>query len=163
MNGIELLQVLMDIFRDAVLNGVRSDTWSPKLDNLHLAGKELVIHESEAIRQEFLELVAMKQNGMVNVPSVGYIMESALLMAMHNDAKYSNANVETALEELAKKELMALTKTSEFNALKTAFDGLCRVCFETESKIDRFNALLTFYIAVKDWSKDTGLIDTNIR
>lgn len=162
MNGIELLQVLMDIFGDVVLNGVRSDAWSPKLDNLRLAGKELVVYESEAIRQEFLELVAMKQNGMVNVPSVGYITESAILMAIHNDTKYHDANAETALEELAKKELMALTKTSEFNALKTAFYGLCKVCFETESKTDRFKALLTLYIAVKDWSKDTGLIDADM-
>lgn len=64
---------------------------------------------------------------------------------------------------LAKRELMVLTKTSKFNALKTAFDGLCKVCFGTESKVDRFNALLTLYIAVKDWSKDTGLIDTDIQ
>lgn len=163
MNGVELLQVLMDIFGDVVLNGVRSDAWSPNLDNLRLSGKELVIHESEAIRQEFLELVAMKQNGMVNVPSVGYIKESAILMAIHNDTKYHDANAETALEELAKKALMELTKTSEFDVLKTAFDGLRRVCFETESKIDRFKALLTLYIAVKDWSKDTGLIDTDIQ
>lgn len=74
-----------------------------------------------------------------------------------------DANAETALEELAKKALMELTKTSEFDVLKTAFDGLCKVCFEAESKIDRFNALLTLYIAVKDWSKDTGLIDTDIQ
>lgn len=163
MNGVELLQVLIDIFGDAVLNGVRSDAWSTKLSNLHLTDKELVIDESEAIRQEFLEWVAMKQDSMVNVPSVGYIMESALLMAMHNDTKYHNPNAETALEEQAKKELMVLTKTSKFNALKTAFDGLCKVCFDTESKVDRFNALLTLYIAVKDWSKDTGLIDTDIQ
>lgn len=163
MNGIELLQVLMDIFGDVVLNGIKSDAWSTKLDNLHLTGKELVIDESEAIRQEFLELVAMKQNGTVNVPSVGYITESAILMAMHNDTKYHDANAETALEELAEKALMELTKTSEFDVLKTAFDGLCKVCFEAESKIDRFNALLTLYIAVKDWSKDTGLIDTDIQ
>lgn len=163
MNGIELLQVLMDIFGDAVLNGVRSDAWSTKLSNLHLTDKELVIDESEAIKQEFLEWVAMKQDSMVNVPSVGYIAESALLMAMHNDAKRHGANEETALEDLAKRELMVLTKTSKFNALKTAFDGLCKVCFDTESKVDRFNALLTLYIAVKDWSKDTGLIDTDIQ
>lgn len=163
MDGIELLQVLTDIFSDGALNGLKSDAWCTKLDNLHLTNKELVIYEREAIRQEFLEWVAMKQNSMVNVPSVGYIMESALLMAMHNDAKRHGANEETALEELARKELMVLTKTSKFNALKTAFDGLCKVCFDTESKVDRFNALLTLYIAVKDWSKDTGLIDTDIQ
>lgn len=163
MNGIELLQVLTDIFGDTVLNGVRSVAWNTKLSNLHLTDKELVIDESEAIKQEFLEWVAMGQNGKVNVPSVGYITESALLMAMHNDAKLRGANEETALEDLAKKELMVLTKTSKFNALKTAFGGLCKVCFDTESKVDRFNALLTLYIAVKDWSKDTGLIDTDIQ
>lgn len=163
MNGIELLQVLMDIFGDAVLNGVRSDAWSTKLDNLHLTDKELVIDESEAIKQEFLEWVAVGQNGKVNVPSVGYITESALLMAMHNDAKYHSANEETALEELAKRELMVMTKASKFSALKTAFDELCKECFVTEYKIDRFKALLTLYIAVKDWSKDTGLIDTDIQ
>lgn len=163
MNGIELLQILIDIFCDAVLNGVRSDAWSTKLSNLHLTAKELVIDENEAIKQEFLEWVAMGQNGTVNVPSVGYITESALLMAMHNDAKCHGANEETALEELAKRELMLLTQTSKFNALKTAFDELCKECFVTEYKIDRFKALLTLYIAVKDWSKDTGLIDTDIR
>lgn len=51
MNGIELLQTLIDIFCDAVLNGVRSDAWSTKLSNLHLTDKELVIDESEAIKQ----------------------------------------------------------------------------------------------------------------
>lgn len=153
----------MDIFCDAVLNGVRSDAWRTKLSNLHLTDKELVIDESEAIKQEFLEWVAMGQNGEVNVPSVGYITESALLMAMHNDAKRHGANEETALEELAKRELMVMTKTSKFNALKTAFDELCKECFVTEYKIDIFKALLTLYIAVKDWSKDTGLIDTDIR
>lgn len=39
MNGIELLQVLTDIFGDAVLNGVRSDAWNTKLSNLHLTDK----------------------------------------------------------------------------------------------------------------------------
>lgn len=163
MNGIELLQILMDIFGDAVLNGVKSDAWSTKLSNLHLTNKELVIYEREAIKQEFLEWVAMKQDSMVNVPSVGYIMESALLMSMHNDTKYHNPNAETALEELAERELMVLTKTSKFKTLKTAFDELCKECFVTEYKIDRFKALLTLYIAVKDWSKDTGLIDTDIQ
>lgn len=163
MNGIELLQVLTDIFSDVALNGIKSDAWCTKLDNLHLAGKELVIYEREAIKQEFLEWVAMKQDRMVNVPSVGYIMESTLLMAMHNDTKYRDTTAETALEELAEKELMALTKTSEFNALKTAFAELCKVCFETESKTDRFKALLTLYVAVKDWSKDTGLVDTDLQ
>ena len=122
-----------------------------------------MIDESEAIKQEFLEWVAMKQDSMVNVPSVGYITESALLMAMHNDAKLHGANEEKALEELAKRELMVMTKTSKFSALKTAFDELCKECFVTEYKTDRFNALLTLYIAVKDWSKDTGLIDTDIQ
>lgn len=104
MDGIELLQVLTDIFSDVALNGLKSDAWCTKLDNLHLTNKELVIYEREAIRQEFLEWVAMKQDSMVNVPSVGYIMESALIMAMHNDTKYHNSNAETALEELAKKK-----------------------------------------------------------
>lgn len=105
----------------------------------------------------------MGKNGKVNFPSVGYITESALLMAMHNDAKLHGANEETALEELAKRELTVMTKTSKFSALKTAFYELCKECFVTEYKIDRFKALLTLYIAVKDWSKDTGLIDTDIQ
>ena len=163
MNGFELLQTLINLYNEVVMDGVKSDSWTTKLSNLHLTDKELVIDESEAIKQQFLEWVAMKQDSMVNVPSVGYIKESALLMAMHNDTKYHNPNAETALEELAKRELMVLTKTSKFNTLKTAFDGLCKVCFDTESKVDRFNALLTLYIAVKDWSQDSGLIDTDIR
>lgn len=162
MNGIKLLQVLMDIFSDAVLNGVKSDAWSTKLDNLHLADKELVIDESEAIRQEFLEWVAMKKQDMVNVPSVGYIMESALLMAMHNDAKHHGANEETALEELAKKELTMMLKSDEFANVERAFYKLVDECFETTLKIDRFKVLSALYEAVKDWTQDSGLIDTDL-
>lgn len=163
MNGIELLQVLMDIFGDAVLNGVRSDAWGTKLDNLHLADQEFVINESEVINQEFLEWVAMKKQDMVNVPSVGYIMESALLMAMHNDAKHHGKNEETALEELAKKELTMMLESDKFARLDKAFKALCDVCFETTIKLARFSALSELRDAVKDWSQDSGLIDTDIR
>ncbi len=163
MNGIELLQVLMDIFGDAVLNGVRSDAWSTKLDNLHLTDQEFVINESEVINQEFLEWVAMKKQDMVNVPSVGYIMESALLMAMHNDAKHHGKNEETALEELAKKELTMMLESDKFARLDKAYKALCDVCFETTIKLARFSALSELRDAVKDWSQDTGLIDTDIR
>ena len=41
----------------------------------------------------------------------------------------------------------------ERNRITTSIDELCKECFVTEYKIDRFNALLTLYIAVKDWSK----------
>ena len=163
MNGIELLQVLMDIFGDAVLNGVRSDAWSTKLDNLHLTDQEFVINESEVINQEFLEWVAMKKQDMVNVPSVGYILESALLMAMHNDAKHHGKNDETALEELAKKELTMMLESDKFTRLDKAYKALCDVCFETTIKLARFSALSELRDAVKDWSKGTGLIDTDIR
>lgn len=163
MNGIELLQVLMDIFGDAVLNGVRSDAWSTKLDNLHLTDQEFVINESEVINQEFLEWVAMKKQDMVNVPSVGYIMESALLMAMHNDAKHHGKNEETALEELAKKELTMMLESDKFARLDKAYKALCDVCFETTIKLARFSALSELRDAVKDWSQDSGLIDTDIR
>lgn len=163
MNGIELLQVLMDIFGDAVLNGVRSDAWSTKLDNLHLTDQEFVINESEVINQEFLEWVAMKKQDMVNVPSVGYIMESALLMAMHNDAKHHGKYEETALEELAKKELTMMLESDKFARLDKAYKALCDVCFETTIKLARFSALSELRDAVKDWSQDSGLIDTDIR
>lgn len=163
MNGIELLQVLMDIFGDAVLNGVRSDAWSTKLDNLHLTDLEFVINESEVINQEFLEWVAMKKQDMVNVPSVGYIMESALLMAMHNDAKHHGKNEETALEELAKKELTMMLESDKFVRVDKAYKALCDVCFETTIKLARFSALSELRDAVKDWSQDSGLIDTDIR
>lgn len=163
MNGIELLQVLMDIFGDAVLNGVRSDAWSTKLDNLHLIDQEFVINESEVINQEFLEWVAMKKQDMVNVPSVGYIMESALLMAMHNDAKHHGKNEETALEELAKKELTMMLESDKFARLDKAYKALCDVCFETTIKLARFSALSELRDAVKDWSQDSGLVDTDIR
>jgi len=82
MNGIGLLQTLVNLYNEAVMNGVKSDSWTTKLDSLNLADSELVINEDEAIRQEFLERVAMKHTDLVSVPSVGYIMESALLMAM---------------------------------------------------------------------------------
>ena len=163
MNGIELLQVLMDIFGDAVLNGVRSDAWSTKLDNLHLTDQEFVINESEVINQEFLEWVAMKKQDMVNVPSVGYIMESALLMAMHNGTKYHDPIAETALEELAKKELTMMLESDKFARLDKAYKALCDVCFETTIKLARFSALSELRDGVKDWSQDSGLIDTDIR
>lgn len=163
MNGIELLQVLMDIFGDAVLNGVKSDSWTTKLDSLNLADSEIVINEDEAIRQEFLEWVVMKKQDMVNVPSVGYIMESALLMAMHNDAKHHGKNEETALEELAKKELTMMLESDKFVRVDKAYKGLCDVCFETTIKLARFSALSELRDAVKDWSQDSGLIDTDIR
>ena len=71
------------------MNGVKSDSWTTKLDSLNLADSELVIEEDKAIRQEFFGMGCdEKKQDMVNVPSVGYIMESALLMAMHNDAKH---------------------------------------------------------------------------
>lgn len=162
MNGIELLQVLMDIFGDAVLNGVKSDSWTTKLDSLNLTDSELVINEDEAIRQEFLEWVAMKKQDMVNVPSVGYIMESALLMAMHNDTKYHDPIAETALEELAKKELTMMLESDKFVRVDKAYKGLCDVCFETTIKLVRFNALAELRDAVKDWSQDSGLIDTDL-
>lgn len=163
MNGIELLQTLVNLYNEAVMNGVKSDSWTTKLDNLNLADSELVINEDEAIRQEFLEWVAMKKQDMVNIPSVGYIMESALLMAMHNDAKNRNTNEETALEELAKEELNMMLESDKFVRVDKAYKGLCDVCFETTIKLLRFNALAELRNAVKDWSQDSGLIDTDIR
>lgn len=162
MNGIELLQTLVNLYNEAVMNGVKSDNWTTKLDSLNLADSELVINEDEAIRQEFLEWVAMKKQDMVNVPSVGYIMESALLMAMHNDAKYRDANEETALEELAKKELTLMLESDKFARLDKAYKTLCEVCFETTIKLARFNALAELRDAVKDWSQGSGLIDTDL-
>lgn len=61
MNGIELLQILINLYNEVVMDGVKSDSWTTKLDKLNLADSELVINEDEAIRQEFLEWVAMKQ------------------------------------------------------------------------------------------------------
>ena len=163
MNGIELLQTLVNLYNEAVMNGVKSDSWMTKLDSLNLADSELVINEDEAIRQEFLEWAAMKHTDMISVPSVGYIMESALLMAMHNDAKYRNTNEETALEELAKAELSSMLISDQFVRVDKAYKGLCDVCFETTIKLLRFNALAELRNAAKDWSQDTGLIDTDIR
>lgn len=163
MNGIELLQTLVNLYNEAVMNGVKSDSWTTKLDSLNLADSELVINEDEAIRQEFLEWVAMKKQDMVNVPSVGYIMESALLMAMHNDAKNRNTNEETALEQLAKEELAMMLESDKFVRVDKAYKGLCDVCFETTIKLVRFSALSELRDAVKDWSQDSGLIDTDIR
>jgi hypothetical protein len=163
MNGIELLQTLVNLYNEAVMNGVKSDSWTTKLDSLNLADSELVINEDEAIRQEFLEWVAMKHTDLIRVPSVGYIMESALLMAMHNDAKHHGKNEETALEELAKKELTMMLESDKFARLDKAYKGLCDVCFETTIKLLRFNALAELCDAVKDWSQDSGLIDTDIR
>ena len=163
MNGIELLQTLVNLYNEAVMNGVKSDSWMTKLDSLNLADSELVINEDEAIRQEFLEWAAMKHTDLISVPSVGYIMESALLMAMHNDAKYRNTNEETALEELAKAELSSMLISDQFVRVDKAYKGLCDVCFETTIKLLRFNALAELRNAAKDWSQDTGLIDTDIR
>lgn len=162
MNGIELLQTLVNLYNEAVMNGVKSDSWTTKLDSLNLADSELVINEDEAIRQEFLELVAMKHTVLVSVPSVGYIMESALLMAMHNDAKYRNADEETALEELTKAELSSMLESDKFVRVDKAYKGLCDVCFETTIKLVRFNALAELRDAVKDWAQNSGLIDTDL-
>ena len=163
MNGIELLQTLVNLYNEAVMNGVKSDSWMTKLDSLNLADSELFINEDEAIRQEFLEWAAMKHTDLISVPSVGYIMESALLMAMHNDAKYRNTNEETALEELAKEELSSMLISDQFVRVDKVYKGLCDVCFETTITLLRFNALAELRDAVKDWSKGTGLIDTDIR
>lgn len=163
MNGIELLQTLVNLYNETVINGVKSDSWTTKLDSLNLADSELVIEEDKAIRQEFLEWVAMKHTDLIMVPSVGYIMESALLMAMHNDAKNRNTNEETALEELAKKELTMMLESDKFVRVDKAYKGLCDVCFETTIKLVRFNALSELRDAVKDWSQDSGLIDTDIQ
>lgn len=163
MNGIGLLQTLVNLYNEAVMNGVKSDSWTTKLDSLNLADSELVINEDEAIRQEFLEWVAMKHTDLIRVPSVGYIMESALLMAMHNDAKNRNTNEETALEELAKKELTMMLESDKFVRVDKAYKGLCDVCFETTIKLLRFSALSELRDAVKDWSQGSGLIDTDIR
>lgn len=126
MHGIELLQTLVNLYNEVVMNGVKSDSWTTKLDSLNLADSELVIEEDKAIRQEFLEWVAMKKQDMVNVPSVGYIMESALLMAMHNDAKHHGKNEETALEELAKKELTMMLESDKFARLDKANSSMLR-------------------------------------
>lgn len=162
MNGIELLQTLVNLYNEAVMNGVKSDSWTTKLDSLNLADSELFINEDEAIRQEFLELVAMKHTDLVNVPSVGHIMESALLMAMHNDAKYRGANVETALEQLAKEELTMMLESDKFERVDKAYKELCDACFETTIKLVRFTALSELRDAVKDWAQNSGLIDTDL-
>ena len=163
MNGIELLQTLVNLYNEVVMDGVKSDSWTTKLDSLNLADSELFINEDEAIRQEFLEWVAMKHTDLVSVPSVGYIMESALLMAMHNDVKYRNAGEETALEELTKAELSSMLESDKFARVDKAYKGLCDVCFETTIKLVRFNALAELRDAVKDWAQNSGLIDTDIR
>lgn len=162
MNGIELLQTLVNLYNEAVMNGVKSDSWMTKLDSLNLADSELFINEDEAIRQEFLEWVAMKHTYLVNVPSVGHILESALLMAMHNDAKHHGKNEETALEELAKEELNMMLESDKFARVDKAYKGLCDVCFETTIKLVRFNALAELRDAVKDWAQNSGLIDTDL-
>lgn len=125
MNGIELLQTLVNLHNEVVMNGVKSDSWTTKLDSLNLANSELVIDADEAIRQESLEWVAMKKQDMVNVPSVGYITESALLMAMHNGTKYHDPIAETALEELAKEELNMMLESDKFARVDKAYKGLC--------------------------------------
>lgn len=163
MNGIELLQILINLYNEVVIDGVKSDSWTTKLDKLNLADSELVINEDEAIRQEFLEWVAMKHTDLVSVPSVGYIMESALLMAMHNDAKYHGANVETALEQLAKEELTMMLESDKFARVDKVYKELCDACFETTIKLVRFTALSELRDAVKDWAQNSGLIDTDIR
>lgn len=104
----------------------------------------------------------MKKQDMVNVPSVGYIMESALLMAMHNDAKHHGKNEETALEELAKKELTMMLESDKFARLDKAYKALCDVCFETTIKLLRFSALSELRDAVKYWAQNSGLIDTDL-
>lgn len=162
MNGIELLQTLVNLYNEVVMDGVKSDSWMTKLDSLNLADSELFINEDEAIRQEFLEWVAMKKQDMVNVPSVGYTMESALLMAMHNGTKYHDPIAETVLEELAKKELTMMLESDKFARLDKAYKALCDVCFETTIKLARFSALSELRDAVKDWSQDSGLIDTDL-
>lgn len=162
MDGIELLQTLVNLYNEAVINGVKSDSWTTKLDSLNLANSELVIDADEAIRQEFLEWVAMKKQDMVNVPSVGYIMESSLLMAMHNGTKYHDPIAETALEELAKEELIMMLESDKFARVDKAYKGLCDVCFETTIKLVRFTALSELRDAVKDWAQNSGLIDTDL-
>ena len=162
MNGFELLQTLINLYNEVVMDGVKSDSWTTKLDNLNLADSELVINEDEAIRQEFLEWVAMKKQDMVNIPSVGYIMESALLMAMHNDSKYHGANVETALEKLAKEELAMMLESDKFARVDKAYKELCDACFETTIKLVRFTALSELRDAVKYWAQNSGLIDTDL-
>ena len=162
MNGFELLQTLINLYNEVVMDGIKSDSWTTKLDSLNLADSELVINEDEAIRQEFLEWVAMKHSDLISVPSVGYIMESALLMAMHNDAKYRNTNEETALEELAKAELSSMLVSSKFVRVDKAYKGLCDLCFETTIKLVRFTALSELRDAVKDWAQNSGLIDTDL-
>lgn len=162
MNGIELLQTLVNLYNEVVMDGVKSDSWTTKLDSLNLADSELVINEDEAIRQEFLEWVAMKHTDLISVPSVGYIMESALLMAMHNDAKYRNTNEETALEELAKAELSAMLISNQFVRVDKAYKELCDARFETTIKLVRFTALSELRDAVKYWAQNSGLIDTDL-
>lgn len=162
MNGIELLQTLINLYNEVVMDGIKSDSWTTKIDSLNLADSELVINEDEAIRQEFLEWVAMKHTDLISVPSVGYIMESSLLMAMHNDAKYRNTNEETALEELAKAELSSMLVSSKFVRVDKAYKGLCDLCFETTIKLVRFTALSELRDAVKDWAQNSGLIDTDL-
>lgn len=163
MNGIGLLQTLVNLYNEAVMNGVKSDSWTTKLDSLNLADSELFINEDEAIRQEFLEWVAMKHTDLIRVPSVGYIMESALLMAMHNDAKHHGKNEETDLEQLAKEELATMLESDKFVRVDKAYKALCDVCFETTIKLARFSALSELRDAVKDWSQGSGLIDTDIQ
>ena len=162
MNGIGLLQTLVNLYNEAVMNGVKSDSWTTKLDSLNLADSELVINEDEAIRQEFLELVTMKHTNLVSVPSVGYIMESAILMAMHNDTKHHDKNKETSLEELAKKELTMMLESDKFARVDKAYKELCDACFETTIKLVRFTALSELRDAVKDWAQNSGLIDTDL-
>lgn len=50
MNGIELLQTLVNLYNEAVMNGVKSDSWTTKLDSLNLADSELVIEEDKAYK-----------------------------------------------------------------------------------------------------------------
>lgn len=69
---------------------------------------------------------------------------------------------ETALEELAKKKLTMMLESDKFVRVDKAYKALCDVCFETTIKLLRFNALAELCDAVKDWSQDSGLIDTDL-
>lgn len=81
---------------------------------------------------------------------------------------YENDNfgeVTTDIEpcRIAKKELTMMLESDKFARLDKAYKALCDVCFETTIKLARFSALSELRDAVKDWSQDSGLIDTDIR
>ena len=56
-----------------------------------------------------------------------------------------------------------MLESDKFARLDKAYKALCDVCFETTIKLARFSALSELRDAVKDWSQDSGLIDTDIR